>query len=92
MQINSILTSKVGLLRSKVGQLLWVAHESPPDILFDPCNLAASIKFGKVKDILDVNKVTIRLKTDCDALKFQHLGNGKRSLVVFSDAFMENLS
>ena len=92
MERNSQLTtSEVDLLRSKVGQLLWIAHQSRPDILFDACNLAASINNGKVQDILDANKVIRRLKSDGIPLKFQHLGDGKLSLVVFSDASLGNL-
>jgi len=38
---SSLLTEKEKhALRSKVGQLLWLAHQSRPDLLFDTCIIA----------------------------------------------------
>lgn len=79
-------------LRSKIGQLLWVAHQSRPDIVFDACCLANRVKNAQVQDILDTNKVVRRLKSETVSLKFQHVGvQEKLKLVVFSDASLGNL-
>jgi hypothetical protein len=77
-------------LRSKVGQLLWIAHQSRPDIVFDASSLAGRIKEAKVKDIIEVNKVVRKLKSENVQLKFQHVGNDVQ-LIVFSDASLGNL-
>ncbi|KAL5006315.1 hypothetical protein ScPMuIL_015121 [Solemya velum] len=79
-------------LRSKIGQLLWVAHQSRPDIVFDACCLANRVKNAQVQDILDTNKVVRRLKSETVNLKFQHVGvQEKLKLVLFNDASLGNL-
>ena len=47
-------------LRSKVGQLLWIARQTRPDIIFDTTILASKVKSAYVKDLLDGNKVIKR--------------------------------
>nr|XP_006813919.1 PREDICTED: uncharacterized protein LOC102802092 [Saccoglossus kowalevskii] len=74
LETESPLTeNEKDLLRSKVGQILWIACQSRPDVLFDAC--------------MSVRK----LKSDSVPVKFQHLGDGELSLVVFSDASLGNL-
>ena len=48
-------------LRSKVGQLLWIARQTRPDITFDTTILASKVKSADVKDLLDGNKVIERV-------------------------------
>lgn len=38
-------------LRSKTGQILWVARQSRPDVMFDASNLASNIKNATVQTI-----------------------------------------
>lgn len=79
-------------LRSKIGQILWVAKQTRPDIMFDTCSLASNIKNATVQSIHDVNKVVRKLKSEKVTLKFQHLGdNNALNLIVFSDASLGNL-
>ena len=42
-------------LRSKIGQLLWVARQSRPDIMFDTCILASTLKHGSVQTMHEVS-------------------------------------
>ena len=79
------------LLRSKIGQILWIAKQSRPDVLFDVCVLASSVKDAKVKDILQVNKLVSRIKSNPVSLKFPNLGEKPPTLVIFSDASFGNL-
>ena len=46
-------------LRSKIGQLLWVAthRQSRPDIMFDTCILASTLKHATVQTMHEANKV-----------------------------------
>ena len=93
MQKDSQLsTNEKHSFRSRVGQLLWLSHQSRPDLLFDVCALATSIKNCTMRDLLQVNKVIARAKSSKLSLTFQHLGeNEKIHLMVFSDAAMGNL-
>ena len=77
-------------LRAKVGQLLWLAHQSRPDLLFDVTCIAAKIANCTVSDIISVNKIIIKAKSSKMSLKFQNLGKNS-DLVVFSDASLGNL-
>jgi len=77
-------------LRSKIGQGLWIARQSRPDIMFDVCQLASNYSRATVQDLLDVNKVLKRIALDRLTLKFQPL-KGEVSLVIFTDASFGNL-
>ena len=77
-------------MRSKVGQILWVARQTRPDVIFDASSLASRIKDAKVKDLLEANKVIKRIKTEKVKLKFQHL-TGEKVLIVYTDASLGNM-
>lgn len=79
------------LLRSKVGQLLWVARHSRPDILFEVSCLAGRVKDATVGDIMEANKIIRKLKADKVRLNFLYVGDSDLQLVVFSDASFANL-
>lgn len=93
LQRDAVLTeSETDSLRSKIGQLLWVARQSRPDIMFDTCALAANLNHATVQSMHEANKVVRKLKSEHVTLKFQNLGNEDfLRLVVFSDASMGNL-
>lgn len=79
-------------LRSKIGQILWVAKQMRPDVVFDTCSPGSNIKDATVQSIHDLNKVICKLQAEKVTLKFQHLGNSEDlALVVFSDASFVNL-
>ena len=89
---DNLTPSETEQLRSKIGQLLWVARQSRPDILFDVCSLTSNLKDAKVKHILDANKVIKRVKSETVSLKYRHLkDNFPLKLVAFSDASLGNL-
>lgn len=80
-------------LRSKIGQLLWVARQSRPDVLFDASNLASSLKQATVHTINEANRVVCKLKAKSVELKFQHLGKDSQlKMITFTDASFGNLS
>ena len=87
---SSLTNSEFDMLQSKIGQILWVARQSRPDVMFDACMLSASLKDATVQNIIEANKVVRRLKSEKVALKFQYLRE-KLQLVVFSDASLGNL-
>ena len=60
--------------------------------MFEASNLAAFVKGATVQNIIDDNKVILKLKSEEVALKFQFLGNENAlELVIFSDASLGNL-
>lgn len=80
-------------LRSKIGQLLWVARQSRPDVMFDASNLASSLKQATVQTINEANRVVCKLKAKSVELSFQHLGKDSNlKMVTFTDASFANLS
>uniref|UniRef100_M4AZE1 Integrase catalytic domain-containing protein n=1 Tax=Xiphophorus maculatus TaxID=8083 RepID=M4AZE1_XIPMA len=80
-------------LRSKIGQLLWVARQSRPDVMFDASNLASRLKHATVQTINEANRVVCKLKAKSVELNFQHLGEDSNlRMVTFTDASFGNLS
>ena len=77
-------------MRTKIGQLLWLGRQSRPDILFDTCVLAAKVKDAKVRDLMEVNKLLKRAKSDTVTLRFQKLD--KPYMVLYSDASLGNIN
>ena len=45
-----------------IGQLMWVANQTRPDILFDLCQLSSSCKNATQKDISIINKTVSKVK------------------------------
>ena len=91
-QREAPLTDKeVDMLRSKIGQILWVARQTRPDVMCDVSILASSTKYATVQ-MHCINKLVRKLKSNEVTLKFQYLGkDGSLKLVVFSDSSMGNL-
>lgn len=94
VELSSPLTEhEKDQLRSKIGQILWVARQSRPDVMFDASNLASTLKHATIQTIHDTNKIVCKLKAKSVTLNFQHLGTGcPLKMVVFSDASFANLS
>lgn len=43
-QDSSLCEEEKDQLRSKIGQILWVARQSRPEVIFDASNLTSNIK------------------------------------------------
>ena len=93
LECDSPLTHESNKLRSKIGQLLWMARQSRISCLI--CGIFAStLKHGTVavQTMHEANKVVNKLKSEHVTLKFQNLGDDDSlKLVVFSEASMGNL-
>ena len=71
-------------VRCKVGQLLWLAHQSHPDLLFDVASVSNNINRATVQHVLEINKIIGKAKVTKSSLKFQNLGSkNELKLVVF---------
>ena len=93
LQRHSTLTKcELEAYRFKVAQIMWIARQTRPDVMFDASNLAASVKDITLQNVIDANKVIRKLKSEKVALKFQFLGDENAlELVIFSDASLGNL-
>ncbi|XP_062409954.1 uncharacterized protein LOC134100639 [Sardina pilchardus] len=88
----SLTDKEIDMLKSKIGQILWVARQTRPDVMCDVSILASSTKHATVQTLHCANKLIRKLKSDEVTLKFQHLGkDSSTKLVVFSDSSMGNL-
>lgn len=89
---SSLTVLESNAMRSKIGQIMWIASQTRPDVMFDASLLASSFNQAKVKDLVEVNKVIKKIKSENVNLKFQHLGKSDSlKLLVFSDASLGNL-
>ena len=90
---NDELSSKeLSQLRSTIGQLNWLANQTRPDITYDILEHSVSIKSAKVENILQVNKIIKKVKTDEVFIQFPDLGDvSSWKLVVYTDASYANI-
>ena len=88
----SLTDVEMDMLKSKIGQILWVARQSRPDIIYDISMLASNTKHATVQTLHCANKLIRKLKSEEVILRFQYLGeNSSVKLVVYSDSSMGNL-
>ena len=78
------------LLRSRIGQLLWVNNQSRPDISFDTCELASNFKNASLKDLVKINKTIRKVNEYPSELHFRKLSKAQK-FVAFTDAAFGNL-
>ena len=87
---SPLLAKEQSILRSKVGQLLWLAKQSRPDIAFDVTTLASRLHVSTIEDLKCVNKIIRKVQAEQVCLNFHDLGEDVE-LLLFSDASYGNL-
>lgn len=89
---SPLTAAETEILKSKIGQTLWVERQSRPDIMCDISMLASGTKHANVQTLHCANKLIRKLKSEEVTLRFQHLGkDSSLKVVVFSDSSMGNL-
>ena len=79
-------------MRSTVGQLLWIANQTRPDIAFDACHLSNSLRDANVTDISRINKVIRKVQQNRSTLTFKRIRDIEKStLLTFADASFKGL-
>ena len=91
--LESPLTSiEAQQLKRLVGQLIWVASQTRPDMAFAACDLSVSFKSATVKTLLQANKYVKKLKGERVVLKLADIGQIDNARIVsYSDASFANL-
>ena len=78
-------------LRVLIGQMNWIATQTRPDLLFDCCDLASSLKSATVDDINKANKVLKKLNDDV-VVRFPSLdSSGSLKFIVYNEAIVNNM-
>lgn len=84
--------SEITTLRSKVGQINWIAGQSRPDLSFDNCLLANKISKPTVMDLYVANKVVRKIGTQNIKIHFPRAFDMTQSqIIAFCDASHANL-
>jgi len=93
MKSSELSTKEKCEYRALIGQLNWVATHTRPDVAFDVCELGVRLKEAEVADLLRLNKVIARLKSDQFKLFYPKLeGLEQCRLDCYADASFANLS
>ena len=80
------------LLRSKIGQLLWLSCQSRPDLCFEVCKLSNNFKNANVGELVNCNKIIKKANANPLVLRYNNLGDiNNLKLVVYADASFGNL-
>ena len=84
--------TEVTILKSKAGQVNWIAGQSRPDLAFDNCALSNRTAKATVDDLHFANKVIRRIGSKDIQLSFPHsLDIDDVQVVAFCDASHANL-
>ena len=78
-------------LRSVIGQLNWLATQTRPDLSYDVCDLATSLKQGTVELITKANRIIRKAKSQDVHLHFPKMDLDNLSVTCFADASYGNL-
>ena len=88
----SLTVEETDDLRSAIGQLGWVASNTRPDLAFDVCYLSGRLKNPTIKELLMVNKVISKAKSEDITLHFGNEVKPSECVISgFHDASFGNL-
>ena len=89
---DPLTKSEKDMVRKYAGRLLWVANGTRPDISFDACQISNVGNSGTVSDLVRINKVIKKMKTEFVSVQYPDLGPPSTwKIVAYSDASHANL-
>ena len=92
LKSSELSSTEKAAYRALIGQLNWIATQTRPDIAFDVCDLSSVCSRATVADLLQLNKVIARVKTDNVKVYMPPLNRiGNCHIECFSDASFANL-
>ena len=90
---SSLGTRELEEYRGVVGQLIWLANQTRPEIAFDVCELSTHCHNATVDDAINANKVVRKVKSRLISLEFHQLEDlSQLSIECYCDASFGNLS
>ena len=78
-------------MKSKIGQLSWLAGITRPDISYRVCQMSTQIKSSTVNDILKLNKIIRDVKSYESRIRIPKFKSMSYNLLVYADASFCNL-
>ena len=89
---QSLTKEETSQVKSVIGQINWITNQTRPDIAFDNCFVANSIKNATIADLLHVNKVIRKARSQKVFLKYpSSLDLSSCQMISFCDASFANL-
>ena len=89
---SELSTSEKQEYRALLGQLSWIATHTRPDIAFETCDLSVSHSRATVGDLLRLNKLVSRMKSDQLRMAFPKLKSVESCVLeAYADASFANL-
>ena len=90
---SSLGTRELEEYRGVVGQLIWLANQTRPEIAFDVCELSTHCHNATVDDAINASKVVRKVKSRLISLEFHQLEDlSQLSIECYCDASFGNLS
>ena len=89
---DSLTSSEVSQLKSKIGKANWIANMTRPDISFLICHISSSAQHGTVQSILNMNKLIRHIKATPTSILYPAINLQRAYLAVYSDASYRNLT
>ena len=88
---DKVTEEERSLYRAAIGQLIWVASSSRPEISFDVCEASTKVTSAIIADIVKINKVIKYVKSTSSFIKFPKLQLDSLHIKTFTDASFNNL-
>ena len=78
--------------KSLIGKVLWLSTQTRPDIAYDVCQLSNHLSDPNVADILTLNKMVKKLRSEHEIqMVYNPINLSSMKLIVFSDSAYGNL-
>ena len=77
--------------RQLIGQLNWVTNMTRPEFCFEVCYASTIVNSATISDIIKLNKVLKKMKSEVSHIKFPSLNTQSLNIKTYTDASFNNL-